>query len=86
MNQKFKLVRLVVAAAFGSLLWAGCATERAYYTDSPVNLRPIDLTERRANTRPESQTGAEKNAGWDGGFDTPAENPNIREASGAQRP
>lgn len=87
MKTKFKLVRFVVAAAFGSLLWAGCATERTYYGDASSNLRPVDLTERRANTHPELKTGSEEYAGWHQVVETPAsEKPTIYESAGAERP
>ena len=36
MNTKYKLVRLVVSAVFGSLLWAGCASERNHCSTKPV--------------------------------------------------
>jgi hypothetical protein len=86
MNTKYKLVRLVVAAAFGSLLWAGCASERTYYTDSSVNLRPVDLTEWRVDTHPERQNAAENYAGWNQTVEVPVDGSTINEAAGARRP
>jgi hypothetical protein len=85
MNTKYKLVRLVVSAAFGSLLWAGCASERTYYTDSSASLRPVNLTELRAHTRPEWRNGSE-NATWQSIAEVPVEEPTIYEAAGARRP
>jgi hypothetical protein len=86
MNTRFKAVRLVVAATFGSLLWAGCATERTYYGDSSADLRPVDLTEWRADTHPERRTASENYAGWDTSVEAPVEAPTIIESSGAERP
>ena len=87
MKTKFKLVRFVVAATFGSLLWAGCATERTYYGDASSNLRPVDLTDRRADTHPELQTGSEEYAGWNQIVETPApDESTIFESAGAERP
>jgi len=82
MNMKFKSVRLVVAAAFASLLWAGCASERTYYSDATPESQPVDLTKRRADTHPESRTGLDQYAGQDTVIEAPAA---IEEAAGAQR-
>lgn len=85
MNTKYKLARLVVSTAFGSLLWAGCASERTYYTDSSSDLRPVDLTEQRADTHPEWRNGSE-NATWKSVVEVPADSETIYEAAGSRRP
>jgi hypothetical protein len=76
----------VIAATLGSLLWAGCASDRTYYGDATSDLRPVDLTKRRADTHPEQRTASETYAGWDRTTDTPAESPTIIESAGAPRP
>jgi len=77
MNMKLKLVRLVVAATFGSLLWAGCASERTYYVDATADTRPIDLTKRSVDTHPELRIGLDGKQVTDPWF--------IEEAAGAER-
>lgn len=83
MNTKFKLVRVVVAATFGSLLWAGCASEQVYYGDSSSNLRPVDLTKNRPGTHPELRNGSEQYSGWTDVSELPGV---ITESAGAERP
>lgn len=75
-----------MAATLGSLLWAGCASDRTYYGDASSDLRPINLTERRADTHPEQRTASENLAGWDQTTDAPNQTPTIIESAGAQRP
>jgi hypothetical protein len=84
MNTKFKLVRFVVAAAFGSLLWAGCAAPRTYYVDATADSQPVDLTKRRADTHPESRSALEQYGGLGQVVEAPAP-VIIDEAAGAQR-
>lgn len=87
MKTKFKLVRFVLAATFGSLLWAGCATEPTYNDVASSELRPADLTDRRADTRPDLQNGSQAYAGWNKIItEQPATEPTIIESAGAERP
>lgn len=58
MNTKLKLIRFVLAAAIGSLLWAGCASpDTDSYTHNYNHNRPVDFTKHRADTYPERRTG-----------------------------
>lgn len=62
MNTKLKLMRLVMAATFGSLLWAGCSSTHPDYSASSANTLtsqsgPADLTKRRPDTHPEWKSG-----------------------------
>lgn len=77
---------MVVAAAFGSLLWAGCASERVYYGDASSELRPVDLTKNRADTHPELRNGSEAYANWTDVSDLPARGVIVTESAGAERP
>ena len=61
MNTKLKLMRLVMAATFGSLLWAGCSSTRPDNSSSALALQsqssPADLTKHRPDTHPEWKSG-----------------------------
>jgi hypothetical protein len=83
MNNKIKLVRLVVAATFGSLLWAGCASPDRDYATIERN-RPVDLTKFRADTHPEWGTGIDRESAY-GTVNVPVDNTPIYDAAGAER-
>lgn len=61
MNTKLKLMRLVMAATFGSLLWAGCSSTRPDHAANTLAIQsqsgPADLTKRRPDTHPEWKSG-----------------------------
>lgn len=76
MNAKFKLIRLVLAAAIGSLLWAGCASPRANHQDASAELAPVDLLTSKADTHSKWQAGLNNSIRI---------NPAVDEAAGAQR-
>ena len=82
MNTKLKLVRFVLAATFGSLLWAGCASPGEDYNYSLVDGNPPDLTKYRADTFPAYRTGLDDRRLER--FEVPAD-PTITEAAGAER-
>lgn len=77
---KLKHARFVVAVAFGSLLWAGCASPRNDSIVGTLDSRPIDLTEFRADTYPEH-----RNAAFQSQHVVDVYNPVITEAAGAER-
>jgi hypothetical protein len=81
MNTKLKLVRFVLAAAIGSLLWAGCASpDQNNY--SMTDNRPVDLTKRYADTHPERRTGLDDRRMEI--YEVPADS-TIEEAAGSDR-
>lgn len=83
MNTKLKLARLVVAATFGSLLWAGCASPRTTnYVDATAERTPVDLTQRRSDTYPAARTGLDHYTGRDSVIEVPVV---IDEAAGTER-
>ncbi len=84
MNTKIKLVRLVVAATFGSLLWAGCASPNNDYAVTRTDMRPVDLTKRRADTHPEFGTGIDRQTSRQV-VEVPSSGPRIYDAAGAER-
>ncbi|MEO6183794.1 MAG: hypothetical protein ABIP71_11980, partial [Verrucomicrobiota bacterium] len=74
------LIRLVFAAAVGSLLWAGCASPRTtYYQNTSAGLAPVDLMTQTADTHPEWRVGIKNSIGT-----YPADSA-IDEAAGFQR-
>ncbi|MEP6662947.1 MAG: hypothetical protein ABJC04_04705 [Verrucomicrobiota bacterium] len=84
MNTKSKLLRLVVSATFGSLLWAGCASpNHDHHMSMAPTSSPTDMTRVRANTHPEYRLGL--NAGPNQVIDITLEGNEIVEAAGAQR-
>lgn len=89
MKTNLRLIRLVLAATFGSLLWAGCSTrhegdsgrslyrsERMYSSDTV----PADLTRRRVDTHPEWRTGLDRATSRDTTVDVP-----VEETTGVER-
>jgi hypothetical protein len=88
MNTKLRFVRLVIAATFGSLLWAGCASTEpsSRYETVAVNQQPVDLTKRLPGTHPEWNTGFDRMYAPVVRYDFPLENQTINEAAGAERP
>ncbi|MEO7676580.1 MAG: hypothetical protein ABIV39_07465 [Verrucomicrobiota bacterium] len=61
MNTKLKLMRLVMAATFGSLLWAGCSSTGPSTSGSTLSMQseagPANLINRRPDTHPEWKSG-----------------------------
>ena len=74
-------MRLVIAATFGSLLWAGCASDRTHYANATAEMQPVDLTHLRADTHPETRTGLDHYAGREAVIEAPT----IEESAGALR-
>jgi hypothetical protein len=90
MKTKLKFTKLVLSAALGSLIWAGCSTNShhaAYNTSDPSITEyplsaavpvPVDQTKRRPDTHPELRKGA-----WDFTYNHTqhvVEAPNIQDA------
>ncbi|MEO7297006.1 MAG: hypothetical protein ABI042_00360 [Verrucomicrobiota bacterium] len=80
MKTNLRLVRLVVAATFGSLLWAGCSTmhdgnhrRSEYRNDISSQTPPYDLTRRRVDTHPEWRTGLDRATSRDTTVDVPVD-------------
>ena len=70
MNTKYKLVRLVVSAVFGSLLWAGCASDRNYCSTKPVSQSDCSLEQNDSDVdaisfRPVNLVSLSDNTGLD---------------------
>ena len=81
MNTKLKVVRLVFAAAFGSLLWAGCSTPH-----SSDMAGPVDLLKRRPDTHPEFRLGLDDHSSSGPVVNViPVTSDTVNEAAGAER-
>ena len=85
MNTKQKLLRVVVTATFGSLLWAGCSSPRSDYATVSPESAPLDLTKRRPDTHPELSAGMDRPQASRTVIDGPWDYPVVDEAAGSER-
>jgi len=59
MNAHLKLMRLVIAATFGSLLWAGCSSNRPHEAVNSISTESASavVLEHRSGAQAEPMTG-----------------------------
>ncbi len=85
MNTKLKLLRIVAAATFGSLLWVGCASPKSDYAATSPGTAPLDLTKRRPDTHPELSLGLDRSQTVRTVVDIPWDSDVLNEAAGSER-